>query len=387
MTAVEDKDPSGSPKGCRLLRSLAQAFGLAAALCACGLAGRWRCCEAPEPGPRHFVLVPLLGYFQVTRITAPALAAAALLLGLLVALLRGGLGRLAQRAAAVLVLVAALALNPFLQYLADTVPVLASTPNEYGCESSHEFFQDVGMHKQVPRLVEGLLTPEEAAGYAARIKARPEHLIHISKFAGPLPFFTYGPYWMYDSRAYNGHAARARVYLEEFAPLHEKVRAGLEALMDDGPVTYLPNSSKPAFHVLYSHFVFQYRVFKFHYDEMVNNMAGKHGFFRGFDLKNECEADSRISFTLPLALPRAPCGLDHYHFPGRPGCEPTVDCVGTCLDLMRVDYKVGSLIVHSGRMLHQIGPWAYYPLTDMFSARITLQGFGIRCRGKWYIYW
>ena len=50
---------------------------------------------------------------------------------------------------------------------------------------------------------------------------------------------------------------------------------------------------------------------------------------------------------------------------------------------MVAPYTVGKLFYHTGHVLHQIIPG--YKLQEG-DRRITLQGHGIKCDGKWIIY-
>ena len=47
-------------------------------------------------------------------------------------------------------------------------------------------------------------------------------------------------------------------------------------------------------------------------------------------------------------------------------------------------YTEGSCALHSGHLVHQIGP---IPETVAGDARITLQGHALRCGGVWRLYW
>jgi hypothetical protein len=94
-------------------------------------------------------------------------------------------------------------------------------------------------------------------------------------------------------------------------------------------------------------------------------------------------ASGTISFTLPIRLPAAgscllvwpdfqyPTGLSH--LASSKQIDPEV-----------VDYRLGSAIVHTGHILHQIGPTSSVEPEDV---RITLQGHGLVVDDSLLLYW
>merc|ERR1719419_118626 len=75
----------------------------------------------------------------------------------------------------------------------------------------------------------------------------------------------------------------------------------------------------------------------------------------------------RFSFTLPLSLPdEGGIGLKYLSFDIQK--KPV---------LQKELYEVGRMVVHRGRLWHQIGDWNYESRGD--ALRITLQGFGFVC--------
>jgi len=104
-----------------------------------------------------------------------------------------------------------------------------------------------------------------------------------------------------------------------------------------------------------------------HVDDEWNSMTanGTGGLSEQLPWLAECESRSRISFTLPLALPpsdQGEAGLNYVAFRSkRQGCADHVGdewawCADTCAVMRREVYKVGRLVVHSGLIIHQARP-------------------------------
>merc|ERR1712146_728915 len=85
-----------------------------------------------------------------------------------------------------------------------------------------------------------------------------------------------------------------------------------------------------------------------------------------------CDQESRISFTLPLSLPDTKSGLNYidYEWEDCPYLHDP-DRKYLCGRMNREVYEVGTLVVHSHALLHQIGEWSY---SSWDENRITLQG-------------
>ena len=104
------------------------------------------------------------------------------------------------------------------------------------------------------------------------------------------------------------------------------------------------------------------------------------------------DLDNTISFTLALKLPEAGGGLalwesltldrmrsdlPEHLVAGIPSAANTTRCSVT-------PYHVGSMVVHNGKLLHQI---AGVSKAGPYEERITLQGHGIFADGSWRLYW
>ena len=99
-----------------------------------------------------------------------------------------------------------------------------------------------------------------------------------------------------------------------------------------------------------------------------------------------------LSFTVAIRLPRAGGGLNVWditherfaHFCERVGRGVDPAHVAALLPPMRHAYSVGSVAIHSGLLMHQIGEIAVVEPGD---ERITLQGHALKVGGTWQLYW
>ncbi|GMI05115.1 hypothetical protein TrVE_jg12254 [Triparma verrucosa] len=286
--------------------------------------------------------------------------------------------------------------------------------------------------RRKPHVSVGVLTPEEANDLAESILSERERFYHVDHLAFPLPFFTHGPYWGYhtfDGTA-NKDVSKARpsdarklsttyttyvdalnrdrdFMMDKYSMLYERVRTALSEALGGGEIKHLEGVGLPGFHIIPSHIAWSLQVFRFHTDEayeMFLNSA-EEGKRANFDHKaNNCDPTSRISFTLPIRMPDETSGLNYIDF--GEGTGESLDgglkaqryyeetCSKRypyrCYIQRREMYEVGNLVVHAGKLVHSIGHWNY---TSYDTERITMQGFGFRCRGPkndkdtWFIYW
>ena len=144
---------------------------------------------------------------------------------------------------------------------------------------------------------------------------------------------------------------------------------------------------RPGFHVIYSHLAFSWPVFFLHTDigqlHTLKTKTWPHVGLASWPAGELCDFSSQVAFTLPVQLPNAECGLNYVSTSGCTGKERT--CT-SCASHRSTPYEVGTLYVHAGALIHQIRPWSYSS-ADAARPRITLQGFGVRCDGTWYLYW
>ena len=111
-------------------------------------------------------------------------------------------------------------------------------------------------------------------------------------------------------------------------------------------------------------------------------------------LPEELELSRFASFTLPLSLPRAGGGLlvwesvtsvdvdEHAAARDLRQWEATEEL--TCeRPAVHHAYATGTLVVHSGHVVHQIAPWEL----AAGDARVTLQGHALFHQDEWQVYW
>lgn len=99
-----------------------------------------------------------------------------------------------------------------------------------------------------------------------------------------------------------------------------------------------------------------------------------------------------LSFTLPIALPRAGGGLNSWDlsYEAQAAAHRATGRLVPMEELIRDrtrtfhPYAPGVLTLHSGHVLHQIAAVDQAAPDD---ERITLQGHGLYCDGAWTIYW
>lgn len=94
-------------------------------------------------------------------------------------------------------------------------------------------------------------------------------------------------------------------------------------------------------------------------------------------------ATGTLSFTLPIRLPAAGSSLrvwPEFTYPDRAG---QLDAAAA-IEPVVVTYSLGRALVHSGHLLHQIGPT---PAVRPDDVRITMQGHGLVMDDELLLYW
>jgi hypothetical protein len=197
------------------------------------------------------------------------------------------------------------------------------------------------------------------------------------------PFFTLGAAAYLDGGddetskdGYHHKAATLNRALEtSFAWVYERLRRALERHLG-APCRYDLDGALPGFHIFLPHLAFAVPAAQVHYDlQFLHRRWARNGF----------DIDRPVSFTVPIALPRAGGGLNFWdlRFPG--GLEAALR---PDLKAHYFGYEVGSLALHDGLGLHQIAPWRKAQGVDASEdRRITLQGHALFAEGTWWIYW
>ncbi|MFD4599628.1 hypothetical protein ACFWPQ_16545 [Streptomyces sp. NPDC058464] len=203
----------------------------------------------------------------------------------------------------------------------------------------------------------------------------------------PAAFFTLGAPSYLDlapnpgSADYQRHADASRPLLQDsFGWLYTRLAEllGKHLAADVGFPEHL---GLPGFHVWLSAAVFTKPIAPLHFDLQ----------YQSISWPPDTDLTRHISFTLPIRLPAAGGGLNvwdvsHEQF-RRALAKGWVESVA---DLKRfhplqyVPYTVGRMVLHSGHTLHQVAPSSRVQPDD---ERLTLQGHGVWCDGRWLLYW
>jgi hypothetical protein len=225
-----------------------------------------------------------------------------------------------------------------------------------------------------------LLSPEECADVRAGLHALRERWISRHDW---VPFYTLGAASYLDAvrnaDAYETRAAEHNGLLgERFGWLHERVAAVLSKALD-APVACHERFARPGFHIYLYSAAFAVPTASIHRDLQYESLRWRAS--ESPDLTNP------VSFTLAVTLPRAGGGLNVWDIatPDLGGLTPEEirALIRSCPPRLHA-YRTGTLILHSGHMVHQIAPM---PGMQEDDERLTLQGHGIRCGDTWQLYW
>lgn len=202
--------------------------------------------------------------------------------------------------------------------------------------------------------------------------------------AGGLPFFTLGAAAFLDGPQGESRYARRwkfgnRMLQQSFGDLYACIGNRLgEAI--GAVVEWHPAAALPGFQIYRMHRAFYGRGGSIHLDLQYEHVD--------WSAVGIPDFDSVISFTLPIALPSAGSGLRWWE-----GIEPAAWSAASKAERQQIvreapmhylPYRVGAMIVHSGRVVHQIAPGQ---MLESHEERITLQGHGVRVGERYVCYW
>lgn len=202
--------------------------------------------------------------------------------------------------------------------------------------------------------------------------------------AGALPFFTLGAAAYLDGPL-GGEVYRHRreagngVLQGNFAELYSELSHILSETLGM-PVEWHPAAALPGFHIYQMHRAFYGRGGSIHLDLQYDHV--------NWGIVGDPDFGSVISFTLPVVLPAAGGGLRWWE-----GIDPDVWTAVSKPERQRMireaplhylPYRVGTLVVHSGQIVHQIAPGQ---MLESNEERVTLQGHGIRVGDRVVCYW
>jgi hypothetical protein len=230
-------------------------------------------------------------------------------------------------------------------------------------------------------LTVALLAADECAELAARVRAREAYWTRRSENE----FFTLGAAsYLDDETVYLTRAGAINPVLQaDFTDLHERLLAALAAPLG-APCSFASPFALPGFHIWRVPGIPTRAEASLHFDLQYERVPFPERARSGFARP--------ISFTLPLVLPRRGGGLTTWDvtvdqvnaFYRRTGFSVTLEDLTLLLTSRHHAYEPGTLVLHSGHMLHQIAP---VPAVEPDDERITLQGHGIFYDGAWKLYW
>lgn len=177
-----------------------------------------------------------------------------------------------------------------------------------------------------------------------------------------------------SGRAYHAGAQRVNRLLEDrFGGVHSKLA---EALTDAVgiPARYAYDLALPGFHIWVGPGIPSTAEASIHFDLQYQRLLQRAAYAR---------AAGTVSFTLPIRLPAAGSSLRLW-----PSCTYPADAAH--LNIARstspevVPYHLGNALVHSGHVLHQIGPTPSVQPEDL---RVMLQGHGLVVDHALILYW
>jgi len=223
-----------------------------------------------------------------------------------------------------------------------------------------------------------------------QIGAQVHRLRHywIPRREPPCFFFTLGPASYLDCSGTDGTAYEAsaeeqnEVLLNAFSEMYQRVldRLGCELR---APVVLWKKFAIPGFHIWLTRGICTTPVASIHFDLQYVHLK-----LNGSDSPR---SDQVLSFTLPIKLPRAGGGLNvwdldyqEYQEARARGFVESINEIKRFKTMSFLRYEVGTLVLHSGHMLHQIAPTSKLEQND---ERVTLQGHGLFLEGAWHLYW
>ena len=198
-----------------------------------------------------------------------------------------------------------------------------------------------------------------------------------------LPFFTLGAASYIDAAiSRDGYKQLAQrdnpILASRFDGLLERLRTSLEGLLG-GSVAWQPHAALPGFHIYLAHKVFEQPIASVHCDSQYELID--------WSGCGEPDFSEVASFTLALSLPRRGGGLNVFDLRREQlaGLDGAAFAERVRSSTMTYHpYRAGSMVVHSGNVLHQAAPGRDIQPDER---RITLQGHCLRAGDTWYAYW
>lgn len=226
-----------------------------------------------------------------------------------------------------------------------------------------------------------MLSPAEAEEVAARVHA----LRDAWQPRDETPFFTLGTAAYMDARDgrfrdYQARAAASNQLLgTHFAPLLERFRKAVSGHVGS-EVVYDSRLALPGFHIFLFHEAFRRSGASLHYDKQFEHIDWTE--FGTPDIAQQ------LSLTLSIRLPTGGGGLHVWNINRieieRMAAEARVAYSRANRKATFEHYEVGTMAIHSGHQLHQIGAAPHLQPGD---ERITMQAHALPVDGQWVLYW
>lgn len=173
---------------------------------------------------------------------------------------------------------------------------------------------------------------------------------------------------------YFGPAGRVNAILREhFGDLYADLAAALGDVVGL-PARYADELALPGFHIWTARGIPRSPSASLHFDLQYEPLRRRPSY---------AAATGTLSFTLPVRLPVDGSSLLVWPTTTYPAADGVL-AAARSTDPRVVGYEVGQAVVHSGHVLHQIGPTPSVRPTDL---RITLQGHGLVVADELVLYW
>jgi hypothetical protein len=199
------------------------------------------------------------------------------------------------------------------------------------------------------------------------------------------PFFTLGTAAYMDARdgAFAGYQAKLAesnaMLREHFGWLLDRFRERVSEQVG-AEMVYDPRLALPGFHVFLFDEAFRKSGASVHYDKQFEHID-----WTQFGVP---DTDAQLSLTLSIKLPAGGGGLLVWNINRieieRMPPEQRLEHSRAHRNATFEPYEVGTLAIHSGHQLHQIGPAPHLQPGD---ERITLQAHALPVDGRWILYW
>jgi len=167
---------------------------------------------------------------------------------------------------------------------------------------------------------------------------------------------------------------------EGFGFLYERILNAMTGLIGNS-VDYGQELAMPGFHLFFGSGIVSAGEGGSHFDIQYSALR----------LPEPIDPVEPISFTLALQLPTHGSGLETWNITEQEFNKALARGLTHSLEEYRArkirafhTYRTGWLFIHRGLILHRLCSPGPILSTD---ARITLQGHGLRIRGRWILYW